>query len=268
MTRPGSLIELNNVEITFDPFILVVKGISIKLPRNGIVALLGANGAGKSTVLKGISGVIRLERGRVTKGYIEYDGRRIENLMPEIVAKMGITYVHEGRKVFEELTVEEDLLSGLYGRKTKDPRDALEMVYNFFPRLKERRKVRSGLLSGGEQQMLVIGRALISRPRVLLLDEPSLGLAPKVVSELFRTIRMINEHEDVAILLAEQNVKKALEIADYGYVIENGRIVLDGPADKIINNPDVQNYYLGIGKSGRISYQEIKSYKRRKRWIS
>jgi len=263
-----SLIELNNVEIMFDPFILVVKGISLKLPKNSIVALLGANGAGKSTVLKGISGVIRLERGKITRGYVEYDGRQIENLMPEAIAKMGITYVHEGRKVFEELTVEEDLLSGLYGRRAKDPREALEMVYNFFPRLKERRKVRSGLLSGGEQQMLVIGRALISRPRVLLLDEPSLGLAPKIVSELFKTIKEINEHEGVAILLAEQNVKKALEIAEYGYVIENGRIVLDGPSEKLINNPDVQNYYLGIGESGRISYQEIKSYKRRKRWIS
>ncbi len=262
------LIELNNVEVTFDPFILVVKGVSLRVPRGGIVALLGANGAGKSTILKSISGVIRLERGWVTRGWITLDGRRIENMLPEDIAKLGITYVHEGRKVFEELTVEEDLLSGLYGRRTKNPYDALEMVYNFFPRLRERRRVRSGLLSGGEQQMLVIGRALISRPKVLLLDEPSLGLSPKIVSELFKSVKEINEQEEISILLAEQNVKKALEIADYGYVIENGRVVMDGPSDKLINNPDVQNYYLGIGETGRISYREVKSYKRRKRWIS
>lgn len=259
---------LNNVEVTFDPFILVVKGISVEVPKGGIVALLGANGSGKSTVLKAIAGIIKLERGYVSRGYIEYEGRRIENMRPEDVAKAGITYVHEGRKVFEELSVEEDLLSGLYGRRAGSPKDALDFVYNFFPRLKERRNIKTGLISGGEQQMLVIGRALISRPKVLLLDEPSLGLSPKIVSELFRTIKDINEKEGITVILAEQNVKKALEIADYGYVIENGRIVLDASAERLLNNPDVQNYYLGIGEAGRISYQDVKSYKRRKRWIS
>lgn len=261
-------ILLNNVEVTFDPFILVVKGISMVVPKGSIVALLGANGMGKSTILKAIAGIIRLERGRVTKGYIEFNGRRIENLPPDYVAKLGITYVHEGRHVFEELTVEEDILSGLYGRRYISPKDALEFVYNYFPRLKERRNIRSGYLSGGEQQMLVIARALISKPKVLLLDEPSLGLFPSIVSEIFNIIKRINEYEGITIVLAEQNVKKALEIADYGYVVEGGRIVLDGPSDKLINNPDVQDYYLGIRRSGRISYQDIKSYKRRKRWIS
>ena len=259
---------MNNIEVMFDPFILVIKGVSLAVPRGSIVALLGANGMGKSTILKAISGIIRLERGRISRGYVEYNNQRIENMLPDHVAKLGITYVHEGRHVFEELTVEEDILSGLYGRKRMNPRDALEFVYNYFPRLKERRNIRTGYLSGGEQQMLVIARALISRPRVLLLDEPSLGLFPSVVSEIFNIIRQINENEGITIILAEQNVKKALEIADYGYVVEGGKIVLDGPSEKLINNPDVQDYYLGIGRAGRISYQDIKSYKRRKRWIS
>ncbi len=262
------MLILNNVEVTFDPFILVIKGVSMEIPEGSIVAILGANGAGKSTILKAISGVIRMERGKVTHGYIEFNRSRIENKAPEEVAKKGIIYVHEGRSVFEELTVEEDLLAGLYGRRSFDPKDALEFVYNYFPRLKEKRKVKSGLLSGGEQQMLVIGRALISKPDVLLLDEPSLGLAPKVVTEVFKTIKQINEEENVTVVLAEQNVRKALEIADYGYVIEGGRVVLHGSAERLSKNPDVQNYYLGIGESGRISYQDIKSYKRRKRWIS
>jgi len=259
---------LNNVEVTFDPFILVVKGVSMEIPEGSIVAVLGANGAGKSTILKAISGIIRMERGRVSHGFIQFNGKRIENLLPEEIAKLGIIYVHEGRSVFEELTVEEDLLAGLYGRRSIDPKDALEFVYSYFPRLKERRKIKSGLLSGGEQQMLVIGRALISKPDVLLLDEPSLGLAPKVVTEVFKTIKQINETEGLTVVLAEQNVRKALEIADYGYVIEGGRVVLHGTAEKLIKNPDVQNYYLGIGEAGRISYQDVKSYKRRKRWIS
>jgi branched-chain amino acid transport system ATP-binding protein len=262
------MLELNNVEVTFDPFILVVKGVSMEVPDGSIVAIVGANGAGKSTILKAISGVIRMERGKVTRGYIKFNGKRIENLPPEEIAKLGIIYVHEGREVFEELTVEEDLLAGLYGRKAYDPKDALEFVYNYFPRLKERRKLKSGFLSGGEQQMLVIGRALISKPDVLLLDEPSLGLAPKVVTEVFNTIKQINENEGLTVILAEQNVKKALEIAEYGYVVEDGRTVLHGTAEKLIKNPDVQNYYLGMGESGRLSYQDVKSYKRRKRWIS
>jgi branched-chain amino acid transport system ATP-binding protein len=267
MTRNIELL-VNNIEVIFDPFILVIKGVSMEVPRGSIIALLGANGMGKSTILKAIAGIIRLERGRVTRGYIEFNGRRIENMLPDQVARLGITYVHEGRHVFEELTVEEDILSGLYGRKGMDPKDALEFVYNYFPRLKERRNIRTGYLSGGEQQMLVIARALISRPRVLLLDEPSLGLFPSVTAEIFDIIKRINEYEGITIVLAEQNVKKALEIAEYGYVIEGGRVVLDGPSEKLINNPDVQDYYLGIGRAGRISYQEVKSYKRRKRWIS
>lgn len=262
------MLILNNVEVIIDPFILILKGVSIEVPDGSIVAIVGANGAGKSTILKAISGVIRMERGRVTKGFIELNGKRIENKMPEEVAKLGIIYVHEGREVFEELTVEEDLLAGLYGRKALNPKDALEFVYNYFPRLKERRNLKSGFLSGGEQQMLVIGRALISKPDVLLLDEPSLGLAPKVVSEVFQTIKEINENEGVTVVLAEQNVKKALEIAEYGYVVEDGRVVLHGTSRKLIDNPDVQNYYLGMGETGRLSYQEVKSYKRRKRWIS
>jgi branched-chain amino acid transport system ATP-binding protein len=262
------MLELNNVEVTFDPFILVVKGVSIEVPKGSIVALLGANGAGKSTILKAIAGIIKMERGRVSKGYIQFNNERIENRDPEDIAQKGIVYVHEGRHVFEELTTEEDILAGLYGRRAFEPKEALEFVYGYFPRLKERRNLMSGLLSGGEQQMLVIARALVSKPDVLMLDEPSLGLAPKITSELFKTIKEINENEGLTILLAEQNVRKALEIADYGYVVEGGRVVLHADAEKLMNNPDVKSYYLGIGETGRISYQDVKSYKRRKRWIS
>jgi len=241
----SNLLELNNVEVVFNDFILVLKGVSLEVPKGSIVALLGSNGAGKTTTLKTISGLIKPERGKVTRGHVIYNGKRIENRDPEENAKDGIIQVMEGRHVFEELTVEENLKVGCYISKACDE---IDLVYNYFPNLKLRKNLRAGYLSGGEQQMLAIGRALLAKPKLLLLDEPSLGLAPKVVKEIFEIIKRINEEEGVTILLVEQNAKVALDIADYGYIMENGRIVLDGEAEKLksrVESVDGDDHLLG-----------------------
>lgn len=255
------MLRLTNIEITYDPFIVVIRGLSLQVPRGQIVALLGSNGAGKSTTLKSISGVIAAERGRVTRGTIEFEGKRIDNLSADKVAKLGILHVMEGRRIFRELTVLENLKVGLSDGD-------ISTAFDFFPRLKELKDLRAGYLSGGEQQMLAIARALLGRPKVMLLDEPSLGLAPSIINELFKTIRRINEEGNITILLAEQNAIKALEIADYAYVLENGRIMLDGQSQDIMRNRDVQEFLMGLGESGRKSFREVKAYKRRKRWLS
>ena len=261
----SNILELNNVEVVFNDFILVLKGVSLEVPKGSIVALLGSNGAGKTTTLKTISGLIKPERGKVTRGHVIYNGKRIENRDPEENAKDGIIQVMEGRHVFEELTVEENLKVGCYMSKACDE---IEIVYNYFPNLKLRKNLRAGYLSGGEQQMLAIGRALLAKPKLLLLDEPSLGLAPKVVKDIFNIIKRINEEEGVTILLVEQNARMALDIADYGYIMENGRIVLDGEAEKLKKNEDVREFYMGLTEKGRKSYREAKRYKRRKRWLT
>ncbi len=246
--------------------ILVLKGVSLNAAEGRITALMGANGAGKTTTLKAISGLLKLERGEVTRGSIELEGRRIENRLPEEVARMGIVMVREGRRLFEELTVEENLLVGAalhHGRRSQ-----IDEVFRFFPRLSERRRVRAGYLSGGEQQMLAIGCAMMAGPRLLLLDEPSLGLAPLVAREIFDLIRRLNEDARMTILLVEQNAKMALELASYGYVMENGRLVLDGPTDKLREDADVEEFYLGIRGAERRRFTDVKSYKRRKRWLA
>jgi len=260
----NKLLELNNIEVIYNDFILVLKGVSMEIEKGSIVTLLGPNGAGKTTTLKSISGLIKPERGEVTRGTIVYDGKRIENREPEENAMEGIIQVMEGRRIFEELTVEENLKVGSYISGNAD----FDMVYNYFPNLKERKNLRGGYLSGGEQQMLAIGRALLAKPKLLLLDEPSLGLAPMVVKEIFNIIKRINEQENVTILLVEQNAKLALEIADYGYIMENGRIVMDGEAEKLRQNEDVREFYMGMTEMGRKSYREAKRYKRRKRWLT
>ena len=260
----SKLLELNNVEVVYNDFILVLKGVSMEVEKGSIVTLLGPNGAGKTTTLKAISGLIKPERGEVTRGIIVYNGKRIENREPEESAREGIIQVMEGRRIFEELTVEENLRVGSYISGSAD----YDMVYNYFPSLKEKRNLRGGYLSGGEQQMLAIGRALLAKPRLLLLDEPSLGLAPIVVKEIFNIIKRINEEEDVTILLNEQNAKLALEIADYGYIMENGRIVMDDNAEKLRQNEDVREFYMGMTDMGRKSYRDAKRYKRRKRWLT
>ncbi len=261
------MLTLTNMEVMFWGLILVLKGISLQVRGGSITTLIGANGAGKSTTLKAISGLIKLERGEVTRGSIEFEGKRIQNRYPEDIARLGIIYVREGRRIFDELTPEENLLIGSYLRPRGEVEEGLERVYHYFPRLKERRNVRAGYLSGGEQQMLAIGSALMAKPKLLLLDEPSLGLAPLIVAEIFEIIRRLNREEGVTILLVEQNAKMALTVADYGYVMENGKIVLDGPAEKLKEDEDVKEFYLGFGKVGRKSFQDVKSYRRRKRWL-
>ncbi len=263
------MLLLNNVEVTYANVILVLKGISLKVDTGQVIALLGANGAGKTTTLKAISGLLRTELGEVTRGYIQFDGCRIDRMDAEDIAKMGIIQVMEGRRNFEQLTIEENLKIGIEARMgNKDTKGSLEIVYRYFPRLKDLRDRTSGYLSGGEQQMLVIGRALMAAPQIMLLDEPSLGLAPKLVKEMFEIIRKINVEQRTAFLLVEQNVLAALAIADYGYVIENGRVVLDGSAGELVKNEDIREFYLGLGRRGeRKSYREVKHYKRRKRWL-
>jgi len=267
-TRP--LLSVNNIEVIYDHVILVLKGVSLRVPAGGIVALLGANGAGKSTTLKAISGLLRTERGDVTKGTIEWEGRPIHRKDPAEVVKRGIVQVMEGRHVFEHLTVEENLLTGAYTRKNGHSITGdLELVYRYFPRLAERREVRAGYVSGGEQQMVAIGRALMARPRLMLLDEPSMGLAPMLVQEIFEIVRRMNREEGVAVLLAEQNATMALRFAQYGYVMESGRMVLDGDARTISENEDIKEFYLGLSGVGqRKSYRDVKHYRRRKRWLS
>lgn len=261
------MLTLNNIEVIFWGTILVLKGVSLSVPKDSITALIGANGAGKTTTLKAISGLIRLERGEVARGSVEFEGVRIENRLPEEVARRGIVMVREGRRLFEELTAEENLLVGA----TLHPRGAREvtdLVYTYFPRIKERRRVRAGYLSGGEQQMLAIGCAMMARPKLLLLDEPSLGLAPLVAHEIFSLVQRLNEEEGITIFLVEQNARMALQLASYGYVMENGKVVLDGPAERLREDADVKEFYLGMSKSGRRRFTEVKSYTRRKRWLA
>jgi len=267
--RPPVL-RVNNIEVIYDHVILVLKGVSLEVPEGGIVALLGANGAGKTTTLKAISNLLRAERGDVTKGSIEFSGERVDRMTPNELVRRGVIQVMEGRHCFEHLTIEENLLTGSYTRN--DGRAAilkdLDMVYGYFPQLKERRGAQAGYASGGEQQMCVIGRALMSRPKMILLDEPSMGLAPQLVEGIFETVKRLNEEEGVSFLLAEQNTDMALKYAKYGYILENGRVVLDGEAATLRQNEDVKEFYLGISASGRKSYRETKHYKRRKRWLA
>jgi branched-chain amino acid transport system ATP-binding protein len=264
------MLRLNNIEVIYSDVILVLKGVSLEVPDGGIVSLLGANGAGKTTTLKAISGVLRTELGEVTDGSIELDSKRIDKLDPEEIVRMGIIQVMEGRRLFEHLTVEENLLVGAYSRTDQQAvREDLERIYEYFPALRALRDKISGYLSGGERQMLVMGRALMGRPKVMLLDEPSLGLSPLLVKEIFRLIEWINQKEGVSILLVEQNARMALRISQYGYVMENGRVVLDGPSEKLMENEDIKEFYLGLSKMGqRRSYKDVKHYKRRKRWLA
>ncbi|CAG0983679.1 High-affinity branched-chain amino acid transport ATP-binding protein LivF [Burkholderiales bacterium] len=266
---PG-LLSLNNVEVVYDHVILVLKGVSLTVPDGGVVALLGANGAGKSTALKAISGLLAAERGEVTKGSIECHGVRVDRLETSRIVGLGICQVMEGRHCFPHLTVEDNLLAGAYMRRlSRGERSAeLERVYRYFPRLRERRAAQSGYTSGGEQQMTAIGRALMARPRVILLDEPSMGLAPRIVEEIFEIVRDLNSNERVSFLLAEQNTMVALRYADYGYILENGRLVMDGAAGELARNEDVKEFYLGISGVGRKSFRDVKHYRRRKRWLA
>ena len=270
MTENGSaLLNVNNIEVIYDRVILVLKGVSFHVPEGGIVALLGANGAGKTTTLKAISNLLRAERGDVTKGTIEYRDERIEKLSAHDLVTRGVVQVMEGRHCFEHLTVEENLLTGAYIRgDKKNFADDLDLVYRYFPRLKERRRAQAGYTSGGEQQMTAIARALMTRPKMMLLDEPSMGLAPQLVEEIFGIVSRLNEEEGVTILLAEQNTNMALRYARYGYILENGRVVLDGEASTLRENEDVKEFYLGLSSSGRKSYRDVKSYRRRKRWLA
>jgi branched-chain amino acid transport system ATP-binding protein len=263
------ILALNNVEVIYDQVILVLRGLSLAVREGEIVALLGSNGAGKSTTLKAISGLLPSEDGEITQGEILYDGRRIDTRDAAEIVRLGISQVMEGRRVFEHLTAQENLRAGAYARRRNGSfQDDLDLVYQYFPQLYERRRHAAGYLSGGEQQMLAIGRALMARPKLLMLDEPSLGLAPRLVAEIFEIIQRLNAELETTVVVVEQNARSALEIASHGYVMENGRIVLDGPADELAKNPDVMEFYLGLTEAGeRRSYRAVKHYKRRKRWL-
>ena len=265
-----TLLEVNNIEVIYNHVILVLKGVSLSVPKGGITALLGGNGAGKTTTLKAISQLLHSERGEVTKGSIEYRGQSVSGLNPSDLVKRGVIQVMEGRHCFEHLTIEENLLTGSYTRRDGAAAVAadLEKVYAYFPRLRERRKSQAGYTSGGEQQMCAIGRALMSRPETILLDEPSMGLAPQLVEEIFGIVKDLNEKEGVSFLLAEQNTNVALRFAHYGYILESGRVVMDGPAAELRENPDVKEFYLGMSDEGRKSFRDTRSYRRRKRWLS
>jgi branched-chain amino acid transport system ATP-binding protein len=265
-----ALLEVNNIEVIYDHVILVLKGVSLSVPEGGIVALLGANGAGKSTTLKSISTLLKAERGDITKGSVQYQGERIDGLDASTLVMRGLIQVMEGRHCFPHLTVEENLLTGAYTRRDGKGAIAadLDLAYRYFPRLKERRKAICGYTSGGEQQMCAIGRALMSRPKMILLDEPSMGLAPQLVEEIFEIVQALNEKERVSFLVAEQNTAIALRFAKYGYILENGRVVMDGDAAMLRENADVKEFYLGMGQGGRISFRDVKHYKRRKRWLA
>jgi branched-chain amino acid transport system ATP-binding protein len=266
----GPILEINNIEVKYHEVILVLKGVSIEVPKGGIVALLGANGAGKSTTLKAVSGLLKHEDGEVTDGSIEFMGERIDKLGAEKIAKRGIVQVIEGRRVFEHLTVEQNLKVGAHLRGDgKSIKEGLEMVYNYFPRLREKRNETAGFVSGGEQQMTVVGRALMINPKLILLDEPSMGLAPLLIHEIFNIVTRLNREENISILLVEQNAKLALNVAPYAYVMENGRIVMDDTAEKLRENPDIKDFYLGLTDvGGRKSFRDVKHYKRRKRWLT
>jgi branched-chain amino acid transport system ATP-binding protein len=266
----GTILKLNNIEVMYHEVILVLKGVSIDVPQGAIVALLGANGAGKSTTLKSISGLLKHEDGEVTDGSIEFMGEKIHHFSAEEIAKRGIFQIIEGRRVFEHLTVEENLRVGAHLRGTgQATKERLEMVYRYFPRLVERRNVLAGFISGGEQQMAVIGRALMARPKLMLLDEPSMGLAPMLIKEIFEIITRLNREERIPLLLVEQNVKLALTVAPYAYVLENGRLVMHDTSEKLKENPDIRDFYLGLSDIGeRKSFRRVKHYKRRKRWLT
>jgi branched-chain amino acid transport system ATP-binding protein len=267
---PEAILALNNIEVVYDHVILVLKGVSLTVARGGIVALLGANGAGKTTTLKAISNLLRAERGDVTKGSIVFERAPVQALSPDALVKRGCIQVMEGRHCFGHLSIEENLLTGAFTRRdgASAIRADLERVYAYFPRLKERRAAMAGYTSGGEQQMCAIGRALMSRPKLILLDEPSMGLAPQIVEEIFAIVQDLNAKEGVSFVLAEQNTRMALKYASYGYVLENGRVVLDGDAAELTNNEDVKEFYLGIAEGGRKSFRDGKHYKRRKRWLT
>ena len=268
-TKPAPLVEVNGIEVIYNHVILVLKGVSLQVPHQSIVALLGGNGAGKTTTLRAISNLLKGERGEVTKGTIELRGERIENLSPADLVQRGVVQVMEGRHCFAHLTIEENLMTGSYTRTSKAEIAAnLEKVYNYFPRLKTRRTSQAAYTSGGEQQMCAIGRALMANPSVVLLDEPSMGLAPQIVEEVFNIVKDLNAKEKVTFLLAEQNTNMALKYADYGYIMESGRVVMDGAASDLANNEDVKEFYLGVGGGERKSFKDVKSYKRRKRWLA
>jgi branched-chain amino acid transport system ATP-binding protein len=263
------ILSVKNIEVIYDHVILVLRGVSFVVPQGKIVALLGANGAGKSTTLKSVSTLLASERGEVTKGSIEFRGKRTEGLAPGEMVDMGMVQVMEGRHCFAHLSVEDNLITGAYARPIKyaQVRQELERIYNYFPRLKTRRTSLAGYTSGGEQQMVAIGRAMMAKPSMLLLDEPSMGLAPQIVAEIFEIVRDLNQKEGVSILLAEQNTNVALKYADYGYILESGRVMMDGTAKELAENADVKEFYLGVSNEGRKSFRGMKSYRRRKRWL-
>jgi len=265
-----TVLTVNNIEVVYDHVILVLKGVSLTVPKGGIVALLGANGAGKTTTLKAISNLLHAERGEVTKGSIEFNGERVDKLSPNELVRRGCIQVLEGRHCFGHLTIEENLLTGAFTRKDGNAaiRRDIEAIYEYFPRLKQRRTSMAGYTSGGEQQMCAVGRAMMSKPSMILLDEPSMGLAPQIVEEIFEIVRKLNATEGVSFLLAEQNTNMALKYATYGYILETGRVVMDGPAQMLRENEDVKEFYLGVGEGERRSFRQVKSYKRRKRWLA
>jgi branched-chain amino acid transport system ATP-binding protein len=267
-TKSDDVLVVNNIEVVYSHVILVLKGVSLKVKKGGITALLGGNGAGKSTTLKSISNLLSSERGEVTKGSVNFNGEDIHDLDPSQLVKKGVIQVMEGRHCFEHLTVEENLLTGAYTRPNKqEVKDDLERVYNYFPRLRDRRTSQAGYTSGGEQQMIAIGRALMAHPTMILLDEPSMGLAPQLVKQIFEIVAEINRKEGVTILLAEQNTNVALQYAEYAYILENGRVVMEGTAESMRDNEDVKEFYLGISGEGRQSFKDVKQYRRRKRWL-
>ncbi|WP_374278874.1 ABC transporter ATP-binding protein [Azonexus sp.] len=272
MTTPAveHYLSINSIEVIYDHVILVLKGVSLNVPKGKIVALLGANGAGKSTTLKAISNLLRAERGDVTKGSVEYKGQRVDQLSPNELVRRGVIQVMEGRHCFGHLTIEENLLTGAYTQPLSrgQLKEKLEKVYHYFPRLKTRRSSQAGYTSGGEQQMCAIGRALMAQPEMILLDEPSMGLAPQIVEEVFEIVRDLNSREGISFLLAEQNTMVALKYADFGYILENGRVVMEGDAGELRSNEDVKEFYLGLSSAGRKSFRDIKHYRRRKRWLS
>ncbi|MBH1982700.1 MAG: ABC transporter ATP-binding protein [Burkholderiales bacterium] len=267
---PPPYLSVNNIEVIYDHVILVLKGVSLQVPQGKIVALLGANGAGKSTTLKTISTLLRGERGDVTKGEVQFKGERVDQLTPNELVKRGLSQVMEGRHCFGHLTIEENLLTGAYTRSLSrgELKDALEKVYHYFPRLKTRRSSQAGYTSGGEQQMCAIGRALMAKPSMILLDEPSMGIAPQIVEEIFGIVKDLNHKENVSFLLAEQNTNVALRYADFGYILENGRVVMEGQAQELASNEDVKEFYLGVSSAGRKSFRDMKFYRRRKRWLA